>query len=129
MVRVLKVLRSTVFLLAVTALALGIGAGCGKHIKIHPGAINSADSAVYDTLLVSQAALEEGWKIVNENPSPEYISVYNKAAAIYNQAEADWQVYHSTGDGTLAIKLQQETNQVVQSVADMRKAFGKKVGK
>lgn len=100
--------------------------GCKKNV--HPGAISVVDSNLYDTLLVAQGSLEEARKTVAENPTPLYIQAFNKAAAIYNQAEADWQLYHSSGDGTLLTKLQGEVDQVVKTIADMRKAFGKKVG-
>lgn len=106
---------------------VGIG-GC-RH-PIHPGAISVVDSNVYDTLLVAQAALDEARGVVQQNPSnANYRAAFNYAVAVYNQAEADWQLYHSTGDGTLQAKLQQEVSQVVASIADLRKALGAKVAK
>src|SRR5689334_3115546 len=74
----------------------------GCHKNIHPGAISTVDSNAYDTLLIAQAALDEGRKTIAENPSPAYANAFNKAVAIYNQAEADWQLYHSTKDPALA---------------------------
>ena len=114
---------SLLALVACSALATN---GC--HKNIHPGAISTVDSNAYDTLLIAQAALDEGRKTIADNPSPAYTSAFNKAVAIYNQAEADWQLYHSTKDPALATKLGQEINQVIVTIADMRRAFGKKVG-
>lgn len=97
------------------------------HKNVHPGAVSVVDSNAYDTLLIAQAALDEGRTTIAANPSPAYTAAFNKAVAIYNQAEADWQLYHSTQDPQLATKLAGEINQVVTTLADMRKAFGKKV--
>jgi len=109
---------------AIVAL-LALISGC--HKNIHPGAISTVDSNAYDTLLIAQAALDEGRTTIAANPSPTYTAAFNKAVAIYNQAEADWQLYHSTKDPQLATKLTSEVNQVVMTIADMRKAFGKAV--
>jgi len=108
-------------------LLVSLSIGC-KH-NIHPGAISTVDSNAYDTLLVAQAALDEGRKIIAEKPEQSYKDAFNKAIAVYNQAEADWQLYHSTKDPALATKLASEVNQVIVTIADMRTAFGKKVGK
>lgn len=111
------------------ALALGVillTAGCRKNI--HPGAVSTVDSNAYDSLLVAQAALDEGRKIIAEKPDPAYTAIFNKAVAVYNQAEADWQLEHSTKDPALAQKLSGEIADVIKTIADMRAAFGKKVG-
>jgi hypothetical protein len=121
--------RQLLHLLLMWSLLAGLAFSAnGCHKNIHPGAISTVDSNAYDTLLIAQAALDEGRKTIAENPSPAYTSAFNKAVAIYNQAEADWQLYHSTKDPGLATKLSQEINQVITTIADMRKAFGKKVG-
>lgn len=114
--------KSTLLLVAVLALSIG----CKKNI--HPGAISVVDSNAYDTLLVAQAALDEGRKIISDKPDQSYKDAFNKAAAIYNQAEADWQLYHSTKDPALGTKLSGEISQVISTIADLRRAFGKKVG-
>lgn len=97
------------------------------HKNVHPGAVSVVDSNAYDTLLIAQAALDEGRTTIAANPSPSYTTAFNKAVAVYNQAEADWQLYHSTQDPQLATKLAAEINQVVTTLADMRKAFGKTI--
>lgn len=103
--------------------------GCqGCQHNIHPNAVSTVDSNAYDTLLVAQAGLDEGRKIIAEKPDPAYKAAFNKAITVYNQAEADWQLYHSTKDPQLASKLASEVNQVIVTIADMRTAFGKKVG-
>lgn len=119
-----KVIRTAIVMLALTPVfVLG---GC-KH-NVHPGAISTVDSNAYDTLLVAQAALDEGRKIIAEKPNATYTAAFNKAAAIYNQAEADWQLYHSTKDPALSSKLASEVTQVISTIASMRTEFGKKVG-
>lgn len=122
--KVNKRLLPLVILLVAVAVFQAIGC---KH-NIHPNAVSTVDSNAYDTLLVAQAGLDEGRKIIAENPSPAYKNAFNKAITIYNQAEADWQLYHSTKDPQLASKLASEVNQVIVTIADMRTAFGKKVG-
>jgi hypothetical protein len=69
-----------------------------------------------------------GRKIIAEKPEQSYKDAFNKAVAVYNQAEADWQLYHSSKDPALATKLSGEVTDVIKTVADMRTAFGKKVG-
>lgn len=111
------------------ALVLGVvllTAGC--HKNIHPGAVSAVDSNAYDSLLVAQAALDEGRKIIAEKPDPAYNVIFNKAVALYNQAEADWQLEHSTKDPALASKLSGEIADVIKTIAELRTAFGKKVG-
>lgn len=114
------------YLASALAMVMLVGVGCRKNI--HPGAVSVVDSNVYDTLLVAQAGIDEGRKIIAEKPDPAYKAAFNKAVAVYNQAETDWQLYHSTQDPALATKLSGEIADVVKSVADMRTAFGKKVG-
>lgn len=111
-------------LLLVPILLLGLG--CQKNI--HPGSISIVDSNAYDSLLVAQAALDEGRKVIAEKPDPTYKNIFNKAVAVYNQAEADWQLYHSTQDPALGTKLNGEISDVIKTVADLRTALGKKVG-
>lgn len=119
-------MKSKFAISAVMVMALSLGLGC--HKNIHPGAISTVDSNAYDTLLVAQAALDEGRKIIAEKPDPAYTAMFNKAAAIYNQAEADWQLYHSSKDPALGTKLAGEVTDVIKTISDMRTAFGKKVG-
>lgn len=121
----MKILRST---LMTILLAVAVSSASGCHKNIHPGAVSTVDSNAYDSLLVAQAALDEGRKIIAEKPEQSYKDAFNKAAAVYNQAEADWQLYHSSKDPALAQKLSGEVSDVIKSVADMRTAFGKKVG-
>ncbi len=109
-------------------LLTGLAGLASCHKNIHPGSISTVDSNAYDSLLVAQAALDEGRKIIAEKPEQSYKDAFNKAVAVYNQAEADWQLYHSSKDPALATKLSGEVADVIRSVADMRTAFGQKVG-
>jgi len=115
-------------LLTVMLLLVGLAGIASCHKTIHPGAVSIVDSNAYDSLLVAQAALDEGRKIIAEKPEQSYKDAFNKAAAVYNQAEADWQLYHSTKDPALSTKLSGEIADVIKSVANMRTVFGKKVG-
>ena len=36
-----------------------LAAACTAHYKLHPGALNTADSAAYDTLLIAEAAIDQ----------------------------------------------------------------------
>lgn len=122
--RILSLLLSWTLLAGFAVVATSNG--CKKNV--HPGAVSIVDSNAYDTLLIAQAAIDEGRRIITEHNTAEYRSVFNKAVAVYNQAEADWQLYHSMKDPALEAKLQAEISDVVKTIAAMRTAFGKKVG-
>src|SRR5262245_32076737 len=102
--------RQLLHLLLMWSLLAAFAMASGCHKNIHPGAISTVDSNAYDTLLIAQAAIDEGRKTIAEHPDPAYVTAFNRAVAVYNQAEADWQLYHSTKDPALATKLGQEVN-------------------
>src|SRR5438093_316203 len=49
-------LKSLVLLLTIPPLLSATA--CAAHYTIHPGAMNKADSATYDTLLIAEAAID-----------------------------------------------------------------------
>src|ERR1051326_4621853 len=43
----------------IAAVLLVLTAACTAHYKLHPGALNTADSAAYDPLLIAEAAIDQ----------------------------------------------------------------------
>src|SRR5262249_3933421 len=69
-------------------------AACAARYTIHPGALNVADSAAYDTLLVAQAAIDQA-RTENQTralPSAEKDAL-NTLIRSYNVARDSWLTY------------------------------------
>ena len=63
---------------------------------IHPGAINKADSDLYDTLLVAQAALNQAKVDFASGKIPASAKdEINVAIRAYNVAQASWKTWRS----------------------------------
>lgn len=45
--------------LILTMVLLASASGCAIHYTVHPGALNSTDSAAYDALLIGQATIDQ----------------------------------------------------------------------
>lgn len=107
------------------ALLLALMCGCAaKHI--HPGAINQADSDIYDTLLVSQAAIEQAKTDVVSYPAAK--PILNEAIAAYDTAETAYIAYHD-GKSADLVGLQIQVAALLKDIAQVQTAFGKKAGK
>src|SRR5580765_3128783 len=69
-------------------------AACTAHYAVHPGALNVADSAAYDTLLVAEAAIDQA-RVENQTrtlPSGEKEAL-NTLIRSYNVARDSWLTY------------------------------------
>jgi hypothetical protein len=69
-------------------------AACAARYTIHPGALNVADSAAYDTLLVAEAAIDQA-RVQNQTrtlPSAEKDAL-NTLIRSYNVARDSWLTY------------------------------------
>lgn len=60
---------------------------------VHPGAVNTADSVMYDTILTAQTTIE-GLKS-NIGQYPEYKDQLNTIILTYNNIQAAYKVYHT----------------------------------
>ena len=81
-------LKAIVPVLLLSALALPLQA-CAAHYAVHPGALNTVDSAAYDTLLVAKAAIDAAR--ADHQSSPEL----NTLVASYNVARESWLSYRA----------------------------------
>ena len=69
-------------------------AACAAHYKPHPGALNTADSAAYDALLVAEAAIDQARTENQTRPLPDQATAaLNTAIDAYNIARAAWLTY------------------------------------
>ena len=76
------------------ALLVLSAAACVKQYKPHPGAINIADSAAYDTLRVAEAAIDAARTRNQQHPFPADVKdALNRAIAVYNVAREAWLTY------------------------------------
>ena len=85
--------RLALLFLAVPLLMAGCKTSTTTALPLAPGAVNATDQAIYDGLMVAQAALTSLKASIPTNLSLKpYV---NQAIADYNLAEASWQVYHT----------------------------------
>jgi hypothetical protein len=63
---------------------------CAVHYVVRPGALNTADSAAYDTLLAAESVINQARV---EKLSPEQKDVFNTVIRAYNVARESWLTY------------------------------------
>jgi len=110
---------SSALLVALLVLA---AAACATHYKPHPGAINIADSAAYDTLLVAEAAIDAARTRNQTEPLPaEAKDVLNLVIQYYNVARDAWLTYR----GALATNTpsDQYLQQLTRNLTDLTGAL------
>ena len=66
---------------------------CAAHYTVHPGALNTADSAAYDTLLVAGAAIQQAQVDFRAGKLSVSKDALNELVASYNTARAAWMTY------------------------------------
>ena len=78
----------------IAAVLLVLTAACTAHYKLHPGALNTADSAAYDTLLIAEAAIDQARTENQTQPfSTEAKDALNTLIRSYNVAREAWLTY------------------------------------
>jgi len=85
-------LKTPPFLLLVPLLLLT--PACAAHYTIHPGALNTADSAAYDTLLIAESVINQA-RVENQTrplPTPSKDAL-NVLVQSYNVARESWLTY------------------------------------
>src|SRR5579884_211810 len=66
------------------------GSACAAHYPVHPGSLNTADSAAYDTLLIAETLIDQARL---ENISPSEKDALNVLVASYDAARESWLTY------------------------------------
>ena len=95
--------------------------GCANQTKpqtLPPGAFNSADAKLFDSLMVAQASLESVKKDAANLPASAK-PLLNKAIASYNMAEAAYQGYRAAVAAGKAGDQTGVTVAIVQATADI----------
>ncbi|SRR6266446_3683057 len=69
-------------------------AACTAQYKLHPGALNTTDSAAYDTLLIAEVAIDQARAENQTRPfSPEAKDALNTLIRSYNVSREAWLTY------------------------------------
>jgi hypothetical protein len=97
-------------------------AACTAHYVVHPGALNVADSAAYETLLVAEAAIDQA-RVENQTrtlPSAEKDAL-NTLIRSYNVARDSWLTYR----GAVATNVQADPyfQQLTKNLTDLTNAI------
>ena len=97
-------------------------AACAAHYKPHPGALNAADSAAYDTLLVAEAAIDQARAENQTRPlSAQAKEALNTLIDSYNVARTAWLTYR----GAVATNIPSDLyfQQLTKNLADLTTAL------
>jgi type II secretory pathway component PulM len=94
------------------------GSACVAHYAVHPGSLNTADSAAYDTLLIAETVIDQARP---ENISPTEKDALKTLVACYNAARESWLTYR----GALATNTpsDQYFQQLSKNLADLTNAI------
>ena len=112
-------------LLVLAAVAI---AGCASR-AVHPGAANSTDSQIYDSLISVQASIEQAKVEFAGNPAAK--APLNKIIAGYNAAQDAYRSYHElavSGHAPDAASLTAQVSALVRDLAELQAQFGKSRG-
>ena len=109
--------------IAIAVLILSAGAAaCTAQYKLHPGALNVADSAVYDTLLVAEAAIDQAREQNQTQPfSAEAKDSLNRLIQAYNVAREAWLTYR--GAVATNVSAEQYFEELNRNLADLARAI------
>ena len=113
-------------------LLLTFGVACRKNVSPHPNQINAFDGATYDTLVSTQAALDEAKVQFRSGALPQNSKqVINDAGAAYEQARTSWQLWRDAVLGVkpgdpeaLQAKLQTDLQQMTAAMGSLRQITG-----
>jgi hypothetical protein len=110
----LKTIITSVLVLSMTA--------CAAHYAIHPGAINTADSAAYDTLLIAETVIDQArTDYQNQQLPADTKDALNKLIQSYTVARASWLTYR----GAIATNTPPDTyfQQLTKNLSDLTTAI------
>ncbi len=109
--------RSLALLLILACAPLAFTGCAAKAPVLIPGALNSTDQFLYDSLVTVQAALEQVSADIAKYP--QYRTQINDARAAYTAAEQAYKTYHAAGAGADAATLQAQVNMLIDSVGKL----------
>lgn len=98
--------------------------GCNRYV-VHPGSLNQADSAAYDSLLVAKSSIDTAKAELTSGILPVTAKpLLNNVITAYNVAEAAWHVYHDTSptNPQLLTTLQTDLNNMAQALVALNAA-------
>ena len=105
----------------IAAAVLLLAAACTALYKVHPGALNTADSVAYDALLVAEAAIDQA-RVENQSRpfSTEAKESLNRLIQSYNVAREAWLTYR----GALAVNVSSDQyfEQLKRNLSDLANA-------
>ena len=119
--------RAVLALLAVTVPLLLAG-GCASSAT-HPGAANTVDSQIYDSLLSAQAAIEQAKSDFGADPAVK--PALNRVIASYNAAMDAYVSYHQlavSGKQLDPSTLQAQVAALTADIVALQKTFKAKKG-
>ena len=110
-------------------MALGASAGAAHpHVAVHPGALNAADSAAYDTLLVAESMIDQA-RVESQagNLPPGAKAPLDKLILSYNAARDSWLTYrgavaNNVEPETYAVRLTSTTADLVAAIRVLKEA-------
>src|SRR5712691_5906930 len=106
----------------ITVALLVLAAACTAHYKLHPGAINTTESAAYDTLLIAEAAIDQARTENQTRPfSTEAKETLNRLIQSYNIAREAWLTYR--GAVAANVSLDQYFQQLNSNLSDLANAI------
>ena len=109
--------------LAVALLLILAACSTTATAPTHPGAINSFDSAAYDTLITVQASINQAKTLIGG--FPQFKGDLNTAIAVYNAAISEYKVYHtSTPTTATTAALQTQLTGLVTQTSALLKNLG-----
>jgi hypothetical protein len=87
-------ISGAVFGFVVTMALLSSVSACAAHYTVHPNALNSTDSAAYDTLLIAQASIDQARVAYQAGQLPSAAKdSFNTLIRSYNVAHDSWLTY------------------------------------
>src|SRR3989442_170642 len=106
----------------IAAALLLLAAACTAHYKLHPGALNTTDSAAYDTLLIAEAAIDQARAENQTRPfSGEAKESLNRLIQSYNIAREAWLTYR--GAVATNVSSDQYFQQLNSNLSDLANAI------
>lgn len=99
---------------------------CGARYRVHPGALNQADSVAYDTLLVSEAAIQQAQADfqAGQVSGQDARARINNLVRLYNAARASWITYREAAAANApADSYFQQLNQDLTSLTNAIRDF------
>jgi hypothetical protein len=106
-------------LLATAVLAAVLTTGCDTQ-PVHPNQLNAFDGAVYNSLTLAHAALTS-FRVRIPTATPQYIPVFNEAAAGYRTAFDGYAAFRSQPDSQAAVSA--ALISLTASIVNLENAF------